>query len=90
MEIHGKLGAKAKRAGTKKPFIEQVTGDELQRNTGKWAEHSRVIDRDNGRYKEDVIDPKTGEVLYHRDEPLSKHTGHGDARHSGKPRKPSE
>lgn len=85
MEMHSKLGAKAKHPGDKKPFIEQVTGDDVRRSTGTWVKHDRVIDRENNRYKEDVVDPKTGEVIHHCDEPLSEHTGHGDAKETRKP-----
>ncbi len=41
----------------------------------------RIIDRDNNMYHEVVTNPVTGEVIYECKESLSKHVGHGTARH---------
>ena len=38
------------------------------------------IDRENDQYQEVVTDPSTGEAVHRCEEPLSQHTGHGDAR----------
>lgn len=40
----------------------------------------RPIDRSNVIYREEVIDPTTGRVIHHCEEPLSKHRGHGSAK----------
>jgi hypothetical protein len=56
------------------------TGAELQRSTGKFVQKDRIIDRDEDRYFEKVIDPTSGEVIHHCDEPLSQHWGHGSAK----------
>lgn len=38
-----------------------------------------MIDRENDRYFERVVDPETGKVLRICEEPLSQHQGHGTA-----------
>jgi hypothetical protein len=40
----------------------------------------RIIDHEKDSYREDVIDPKTGEMVHHCEEPLNQHRGHGDDR----------
>ena len=79
--MKSKVGMKARHPGGKKPFIEEVTGDDLHRETGKWMNLSRVYDRENDLYKEIITDPITGEVVHDCIEPLSKHTGHGDPKY---------
>jgi hypothetical protein len=71
--------------GKDKFRIEQVAGDDLFRLTGKWHKLARVIDRENNRYFEEVIDPETGQVIHRCEEPLSEHRGHG----SDKPKRTS-
>lgn len=78
--FHSKVGYKAKRRGKGKPFIEGVAGDDLHRATGKWNRLERMIDRENDRYKEVIIDLETGRVVRHVEEPLSDHQGHGTAK----------
>lgn len=41
---------------------------------------TRTIDRSNDTYQETVTDPRTGEIIHHCEEPLSKHFGHGSAK----------
>jgi len=41
---------------------------------------NRVIDKNNDKYFEQVIDPETGETVHHCEEPLSEHFGHGTAK----------
>jgi len=79
-----KLGMKGRHVGGGKPFVEQVSGDDLHRKTGKWMNLSRVIDRGNDLYHEVVIDSTTGEVVHECKEPLSQHRGHGATKHKGK------
>jgi hypothetical protein len=81
-EIHLKeqLGMKAKDPGLpgkRKIRIEQLVGDDLHRNSGKWLKKVRIIDRENNRYFEEVVDPDSGEVMHRCEEPLSDHYGHG-------------
>lgn len=80
MTMREKLGLKGRHSGRKKPFIEQVSGDDLHRKSGKWMKHSRVIDRDNDSYHEVVKDPKSGKIVHECKEPLSQHRGHGSAK----------
>jgi hypothetical protein len=78
-----KVGLKVKDpllTGKNKIRTEQVCGDELNHTTGKWIKKERVIDRQNDKYFESVIDPETGETLHHCDQPLSEHFGHGSAK----------
>ncbi len=79
--FHGKLGLKARHGQTGKPFYESISGSDLNHKTGEWMKIERVIDRENDKYKEKIINPKTKEVLRHCEEPLSQHTGHGYAKY---------
>ncbi len=78
--MKSKLGMKARHPNGGKPFIEQVSGDDLQQKTGKWMKLSRVIDRENDHYHEVVSDPSTGEIVHECKERLSEHKGHGAAK----------
>ena len=69
-----------KRTGKSKIRQERLFGDDLEKKSGKWKKKERIIDRENDRYMEKVIDPETGEVEHYCDEPLSKHQGHGSAK----------
>jgi len=62
------------------PRYEFSEGDDLRKKDNKWMKKSRVIDKYKDEYKEKVIDPETGEVIYHNEEPLSDHFGHGSAK----------
>jgi hypothetical protein len=79
--IHTKVAMKAKHPGEKKSFIVEVSGSDLYRRMNKWMKLSRVIDRENDYYCEVITDPVTGQIVHECIEPLSKHTGHGDAKH---------
>lgn len=78
--IRSEIALKHKRPGVKKPLSEQKHGDSLSTKLGRWMRRSRVVDRENDRYTETVVDPKTGEMVHHCDEPLSEHRGHGSAK----------
>lgn len=69
-----------KRTGKSKIRYKRLSGDDLYKKSGKWNNKERIIDSENDRYMEKVIDPETGEVIHHCDEPLSKHQGHGSAK----------
>jgi len=64
----------------KNPRYEFFEGDDLRNSDGKWMKKSRVIDKNNNEYSEKVVDPETGEVIHHCEEPLSEHFGHGTAK----------
>jgi hypothetical protein len=78
--FRSKLGIKHKRPGFKKPIYEEVGGDDLHRKSGLWSKFLRVIDRQNNRYKEEIVNSETGEILRSVDEPLTEHVGRGYAR----------
>jgi hypothetical protein len=80
LTIRRDIALKHKRPGVKKPLSEQKHRDSLSTKLGRWMRHSRLIDRKNDWYTEAVVDPKTGEMVHHCDEPLSEHRGHGSAK----------
>jgi len=82
LKFHSKLTAKARHKDEKRPFLEQVVGDDLDRKTGRWMKLHRLIDRVRDRYRERVTNPETGEVIHKCDEPLTQHKGHGSAKRS--------
>jgi hypothetical protein len=56
---------------------ESVSGFEWSVRTGQWVRKTRVIDREQDRYFELVIDEVSGAQLHRCEEPLSDHRGHG-------------
>jgi phage FluMu protein Com len=77
---HEKGMIKGKHGGSGRPFRESTFGDDLHRKTGRWMDLERVIDRDNDKYKERIVNPETGKVIHECEEPLSKHQGYGSAK----------
>ncbi|MCX5977399.1 MAG: hypothetical protein NTV33_11415 [Coprothermobacterota bacterium] len=75
-----KLGAKGRHVCGGKPFVEEVSGDDLHMENCRWMKLTRVIDREKNLYQESVVDPTTGEVVHECKEPLSKHQNHGNAK----------
>ena len=80
IEAHSDLGLKQRRPGFKRPIHEQKSGSSFSVRLKRWMRRTRVIDRENDRYAEKVVDPLTGETVHHCDEPLSAHQGHGSAK----------
>ncbi|MGB7957533.1 MAG: hypothetical protein WCF77_01655 [Minisyncoccia bacterium] len=77
MRTHTSVGMKAKdSAGTM--ILEGFSGGDLHRKSGQWMKKERVIDHKNDCYKETVVNPETGTIIHHNEEPLSEHRGHGD------------
>lgn len=63
------------------PHLELFAGDlGVDRFVFKVVHHQRLIDRDNDVYRETVTDYESGEIIYHCEEPLSEHQGHGSAK----------
>ena len=77
---HETIGMKARHGKGQKPFIEQKSGSELYRKTGKYNDRSMIVDIENDLYTEIIKNPETGEIVHKCIEPLSKHTEHGDAK----------
>ncbi len=78
--LYQKTHVKQRRGGEGKPAREEVRGDDFRRSTGQWLHLSRTIDRANDQYSEEVIDPRTGEIVHQCEEALSAHRGHGSAK----------
>ena len=70
--------------GKKGIRFELIQGDELTYATGLWATKRRLVDKENDRYQERVVEQGTGKVLRDIDEPLSAHRGRGSARHKSR------
>ena len=83
IQVREQIGLKVKDSrftGKAKIRSEQLIGDDLHRDSGKFYKKVRVIDRENDKYLEMVSDPETGEVIHHCEEPLRDHFGHGSAK----------
>jgi hypothetical protein len=80
-QVRERIAIKARRGevGKVRPFLEQTHGDDYHRDSGEWREVTRVIDRENDRYTERIVDT-AGNVVREVDEPLNEHRGHGAAR----------
>jgi len=76
----GMLSFKARRIRSGRPFAEGKVGNDLHRKSGRWFRLERIIDHARDWYREIISDRRTGKVIHHVDEPLSKHIGHGAAR----------
>jgi hypothetical protein len=66
--------------GRSKYFVRVQQRQELFRKTGQMHDVERVVDRRNDRYYEHIVDVETGEVVRHKDEPLSEHVAERDLR----------
>jgi hypothetical protein len=80
VELHDDTAFKLKSKGVKKPIVEGKSGDDLTIKTGRWAARTRLIDREQNRYIERIVDKNTGDVLRDVDEPLTDHVCHGSAK----------
>ena len=72
--IDRKAAEKTKKKRSKYEF---GAGDEWCVLDEKYIYKTRIFDREHDNYYEDVVDPETGEIIHHCEEPLSKHFGHG-------------
>jgi hypothetical protein len=79
VDLHEQIKMKGKRAGIKKPVIEIISGDEIQKSTNKFVKKERMIDRENDRYFERVV-AGDGEIIHEQDEKLTDHLCHGNAK----------
>lgn len=71
---------KAKQNGVKKAIKEFQCGDEYSHAKKKMVDKTRLIDRKENQYFEEVVDKETGEIIHSCSEPLSEHFGHGTAK----------
>ena len=85
IEFHEMAKGKTnKMPGKSKSYSEFQTGEEKSISRGYWVKKFRKIDRENNQYYEKVDDPKTGETIHKRKEPLTDHFGHGSDKHRKK------
>ena len=79
----GRVAAKGLTRGMRRPKgkheYEVLKGNEFN-SDGHMMRIERIIDRQNDRYTETVIDEDTGETVRQIDEPLSQHMGRGSAK----------
>ena len=60
-----------------------IDGVRVGKDRPHFVRISRLVDRENDRYRESVEDTKTGEVIRDVDHPLSEHRGRGSAKGRG-------
>jgi hypothetical protein len=71
--------------GRSKYFVRVQQHQELFRKTDQMHEVEHVVDRRNDRYYEHIVDVETGEVVRHKDEPLSEHVAERNLRRRQQP-----
>jgi hypothetical protein len=71
--------------GKERVRLDEITGEQLNRGSGKWVQKEWWIDRDHNPpwYYERITDIDTGEVLRICSQPLSEHRGRGSAKTEG-------
>jgi len=74
---HSRLDCKGRKGGKGKPFVKLRVGADWSYKHRRWLRKDRLIDRRDDKYRETVTDPETGDIVHHREEPLSQHRGHG-------------
>jgi hypothetical protein len=78
--ISEKIKGKIKEEGIKKPRREFIYGDELYKKANKMVYKTRIIDWENDRYYEKVVDKENDAIIHECEEPLSQHFDHGSAK----------
>lgn len=76
-DLEGKTN---KLPGKKKAGKEFHYGKDYSKKLKKDVDKTRIIDRENDKYHEKVVDTDTGEVIHECHENLSSHTGHGSTK----------
>ena len=74
------LGMKQREPGKRTPVAEYFFGYDWFHTARKWIYKEWILNKRGDHYREVITDPETGEVIHHRDEPLSKHQGYGSAK----------
>jgi hypothetical protein len=76
--VYDSLATKARHGdvGQAKPYREAFTGFDYHRDSQEWRQVSRVVDRENNRCTERIVDA-SGDVVRDVDGPLNDHLGHG-------------
>lgn len=84
ISLNESISGKVKEEGIRKPRKEFFYGADYSYDRKKYVDKTRIIDRENNRYYENVEDKDLGEVIYTCDEPLTDHFGHGSAKKKSK------
>ena len=78
---NGKITAKdPTKTGKAKERYRAEFGDDFHLDTEKWNKRTFIVDVENNRIFEEIIDPETGHVIKRYDKPLSSHKGYGSAK----------
>jgi hypothetical protein len=67
------------RRSTEKVRSEQIVEDDSHRASGTWSKRNMIVDHDNNKYFEEIID-STGKVIRKAEEPVDQHQGYGSAK----------
>lgn len=81
IEMYNLIKLQHKELGQKKPKTEITSGDDLHRDSGRWMNLERILDRGKNWYEETITDILTGKITHHVAHPLDQHTGHGTAKY---------
>jgi hypothetical protein len=73
MTPKGYLFRRARSPGKAKFNVEFADGESFHRKAGRWNLVTQIVDRIRGWYYKHVVDPETGAVLRHVEEPLGEH-----------------
>ena len=79
-KVRSGLGMKLREPGKRTAVAEYFFGFELFVTARKWIYKERIINKRDDHYREVITDLETGEIIHHRDGPLSKHQGYGSAK----------
>ena len=60
--------------------VHSQTGMQFSVDLGRLVRKDRLIDKDNDRYMEKIVDPLSGHVIRYCEESLKAHQGHGSAK----------
>lgn len=77
MALKDYAAGKSRKKGLRK---ESKDGASFSYDRKRFMQLNQLVDHETKRYVKTVIDPKTGEVIRHIDEPLQDHTGRGSAK----------
>ena len=80
LEFLSALKMKGRRGGQGKPFLEVFTGWDYWVKMKRWVRKLRIINREKNTYLDHIEDPKTGNVIHHDEEDLSRQRGYGSAK----------
>ncbi|SFN52028.1 hypothetical protein [Dokdonella immobilis] len=78
--FHESYRLKHKRPGVKRALAEERNELSYFVRDGEWHRRQILVDRQNDIYREHIVRLKTGEVVVNKEEKLSEHLGHGDAK----------